>query len=94
MSNGLFRWRDGRATALHNGLLREFEQPFFGGGGGLAGGSRAGLASFTPGDLVSVRDPASVQAIFAHEGRFYVLGAFDLAGPVRVRNWAVWEPTP
>jgi hypothetical protein len=33
-----------------------------------------------------------VETVFTHEGRIYVLGEFDVAGPERVRHWAVWEP--
>jgi len=91
-SNGLFRWDGAGLTALHNGVLREELRPFHRGGESFVPQGRIRRAEVNEGDLLPERSSGRVETVFSHEGRIYVLGEFHLAGPERVRNWAVWEP--
>jgi hypothetical protein len=90
-SNGIFRWNGTGPTALHNGVLREELRPFQSGGGESS--VRLGIGRHVnDGDLLPERSVGQVETVFSHEGRIYVLGEFHVAGPERVRNWAIWEP--
>jgi hypothetical protein len=92
-SNGLFRWDGTHVTTLHNGVLREELQPFRSGGGeSVVRQALRRHAQVNDGDLLPTRSMGQVETVFTHEGRIYVLGEFDVAGPERVRNWAIWEP--
>ena len=92
-SNGLFRWDGTHVTTLHNGVLREELQPFRSGGGeSVVRQALRRNAQVNDGDLLPTRSMGQVETVFTHEGRIYVLGEFDVAGPERVRNWAIWEP--
>lgn len=94
-SNGLFRRAGTRVTALHNGVLQqELERFSSGGGSSLRNGQPHPLAGVNEGDFLPARRAGRVETIFEHQGRIYVLGDFDVAGPEPVRNWAIWEPAP
>ncbi len=92
-ANGVFRWDGTDMVALHNGVLREELRPFRSGGGESV--VRPGIGRHVivnDGDLLPERSLGQVETVFTHEGRIYVLGEFHVAGPERVRHWAVWEP--
>ncbi len=92
-SNGLVRWDGTQPTALHNGVLREELRPFRSGGGeSVVRQALRRHAQVNDGDLLPSRSAGNVETVFTHEGRIYVLGEFHVAGPERVRHWAVWEP--